>query len=151
MGVGPGELRHLTGRIGELYAAMITRGQMAPSMNQRGYDVVSRQGEHISVKTITTSSHVEFKKSTLHDVHRVIILRINVDIEEEEASIEEIVDQLIDEFRPLCQELQDLYRFGISSRLTARLPIGCILVSAEARSGPYRIVQYDNGTTGSRR
>lgn len=35
-GVSPGELNHLTGRIGELYAAMMTRGQMALDTNQRG-------------------------------------------------------------------------------------------------------------------
>jgi len=50
----------LTGRIGELYAAMITRGQMALETNQRGYDVVSALNERISVKTITTSTHVSF-------------------------------------------------------------------------------------------
>ncbi|RJE79161.1 hypothetical protein [Paracoccus sp. JM45] len=47
------ELRHLTGRIGELYAAMITRGQMAMAVNQVGYDVVSAEGDTISVKTFT--------------------------------------------------------------------------------------------------
>ncbi len=51
-GVAPGELRHLTGRIGELYAAMITRGQMALDTNQRGYDVISAENERISVKTV---------------------------------------------------------------------------------------------------
>ena len=40
-GVAPAEMNHLTGRIGELYVAMITRGQMALETNQRGYDVVS--------------------------------------------------------------------------------------------------------------
>jgi hypothetical protein len=35
-GVSPGERSHLTGRIGELYAAMISRGQMALETNQRG-------------------------------------------------------------------------------------------------------------------
>lgn len=39
-GVTPAELNHLTGRIGELYAAMITRGQMALESKQRGYDVI---------------------------------------------------------------------------------------------------------------
>ena len=34
-GVAPGQLNHLTGRIGELYAAMVTRGQMARATNQR--------------------------------------------------------------------------------------------------------------------
>ena len=49
-GVPPQELRHLCGRIGELYAAMITNGQMANNINQKGYDVVSGIGESISVK-----------------------------------------------------------------------------------------------------
>jgi hypothetical protein len=38
------ELRHLTGRIEELYVAMMTLGQLADSVNQRGYDVVSSTG-----------------------------------------------------------------------------------------------------------
>ena len=46
-GVSPSSLPHLTGRIGELYAAMVTRGQMALARNQRGYDVVSAEGERI--------------------------------------------------------------------------------------------------------
>ena len=37
--VQPTELRHLCGRIGELYAALITNGQMALETNQNGYDV----------------------------------------------------------------------------------------------------------------
>lgn len=45
----PTELRPLTGRIGELYVAMITRGQMALATNQKGGDVVSALGERISV------------------------------------------------------------------------------------------------------
>ncbi len=46
-GVPPTELRHLCGRIGELYAALITNGQMATEVNQRGYDVVSANGERV--------------------------------------------------------------------------------------------------------
>lgn len=40
-GVPPTDLRHLCGRIGELYAALITNGQMTTEVNQQGYDVVS--------------------------------------------------------------------------------------------------------------
>ncbi len=40
-GVPVTELRHLSGRIGELYAALISNGQMATEVNQKGYDVVS--------------------------------------------------------------------------------------------------------------
>ncbi len=50
-GVPATELRHLTGRIGELYAALITNGQMATSVNEKGYDVVCETGERVSVKT----------------------------------------------------------------------------------------------------
>ena len=48
-GVVPAELRHLTGRVDELYTAITTRGQMTLAVNQHGYDVVSADGEHISV------------------------------------------------------------------------------------------------------
>ena len=89
-GVPQAELRHLSGRIGELYAAMITRGQMALAVNQHGYDVVSADGERISLKTITTSSHVSFNLETFDQVDRVIILRLVV--EENEVSIEELLD-----------------------------------------------------------
>ena len=89
-GVPQAELRHLSGRIGELYAAMITRGQMALAVNQHGYDVVSAGGERVSVKTITTSSQVSFNLGTFDQVDRVIILRLLV--EENEVSIEELLD-----------------------------------------------------------
>src|SRR4029079_3312568 len=85
----------LTGRIGELYAAMITRGQMALETNQRGYDVVSALNERISVKTITTSTHVSFNSATFEFVDRVIILRVNVD-QENGISVEEILDESAD-------------------------------------------------------
>ena len=85
----------LTGRIGELYAAMITRGQMALETNKRGYDVVSALNERISVKTITTSTHVSFNSATFEFVDRVIILRVNVD-QENGISVEEILDKSAD-------------------------------------------------------
>lgn len=96
------ELRHLTGRIGELYTAMITRGQMAKAVNQVGYDVVSAEGEKISVKTITSSTHVSFNASTLQHATRVMILQIEV--EENEPSIRELFNCTIEELRPLLRE-----------------------------------------------
>ncbi|EWG99860.1 DUF6998 domain-containing protein [Halomonas sp. BC04] len=81
-GVPATELRHLCGRIGELYAALITNGQMATEVNQQGYDVVSGEGERISVKTTATmgpAGHVTFNANSLEYVDRVIILRINTD------------------------------------------------------------------------
>ncbi|KAF7780900.1 hypothetical protein PMAN_a2009 [Pseudoalteromonas marina] len=76
------ELRHLTGRIGELYAALITNRRMATEVNQAGYDVVSSSGERISVKTtgrMLTGGHISFNTNTLNLVDRIIILRINTD------------------------------------------------------------------------
>ncbi|WP_404365609.1 DUF6998 domain-containing protein [Marinobacter sp.] len=90
-GVPPTELRHLCGRIGELYAALITNGQMATEVNQQGYDVVSASGERISVKTTATmgyGGHVSFNPNSLAFVDRVLVLRINT----EEMQIETLLD-----------------------------------------------------------
>ena len=90
-GVPPTELRHLCGRIGELYAALITNGQMAPEVNQKGYDVVSADGEKISVKTtaiMNYGGHVAFNANSLEFVDRVIVLRINT----EEMQIETLLN-----------------------------------------------------------
>lgn len=75
-GVPATELRHLCGRIGELYAALITNGQMATDVNQHAYDVVSAEGERISVKTTAMSGlngHVSFNPRSLDLVDRVMV------------------------------------------------------------------------------
>lgn len=85
------ELRHLCGRIGELYVAMITNGQLATEVNQKGYDVVSALGERISVKTTAQTGnggHVTFNARSLEFVDRVIVLRINT----EEMQVETLLD-----------------------------------------------------------
>ncbi|PHQ24037.1 hypothetical protein CLH62_18145 [Marinobacter guineae] len=95
-GVPPTELRHLCGRIGELYAALITNGQMATEVNQKGYDVVSGDGERISVKTtarVGTGGHVSFNPSSLDLVDRIIILQINT----EDMQIETLLNAPINE------------------------------------------------------
>ncbi|MEP6880044.1 MAG: hypothetical protein ABI865_14485 [Nitrosospira sp.] len=95
-GIPPTELRHLCGRIGELYAAVITNGQMALKVNQRGYDVVSSGGERISVKTTAmmgTGGHVSFSANSLELVDRVIVLRVNT----EEMQVETILDVPVSE------------------------------------------------------
>ena len=93
-GVRPAELRHFSGRIGELYVAMITRGQMAVATNQKGYDVVGGDGEHISVKTITSRHPISFKDTTLHLADRVIVILLQVD-DESGVTIEEIWDETV--------------------------------------------------------
>jgi hypothetical protein len=90
-GVPPTELRHLVGRIGELYAALVTNGQMATEVNQKGYDVVSGTGERISVKTTAmmgSGGHVAFNPNSLALVDRVMVLRVNT----EEMQVEVLFD-----------------------------------------------------------
>ncbi len=95
-GVPPTELRHLCGRIGELYAALITNGQMATEVNQKGYDVVGVDGEKISVKTTAmmgTGGHVIFNSNTLDQVDRIIVLRVNT----EEMQVETLLNSTTSE------------------------------------------------------
>ncbi len=48
----PTELRHLLGRLGEFHCALEVDGDLAPEVNQRGFDVIRRKdGRTISVKT----------------------------------------------------------------------------------------------------
>ena len=142
-GVPQAELRHLTGRIGELYAAMITRGQMALAVNQKGYDVVSADGERISVKTITTSTHVAFNPETFDQVDRVIVLRLVV--EENEVSIEELLD------RPAAEVLSELRESGGSfiyspgARRQGR-DLSELKVTSAAMYKNIEIRQLENGT-----
>ncbi len=102
-GSNPAELRHLMGRIGELYVAMYTNGNLAEHVNEKGYDVVTKDNERISVKTTTRTSsqgHILFNPNTLYLVDRVIILQFN----EEEMELEIILDETIDEARKLMVE-----------------------------------------------
>lgn len=99
-GVAATELPHLCGRIGELYAALITNGRMADRVNQQGYDVVSAQGERISVKTTAMmggSGHIAFNPNSFAHVDRVIVLRVNT----EEMQIEILFDAPVAEVLPL--------------------------------------------------
>ena len=90
-GTASTELRHLCGRIGELYAAVMTNGQLAGAVNQAGYDVVTRDGERVSVKTTAikgNAGHIDFNPRSLKHVDRVMIFRVN----EEEMEIQALFD-----------------------------------------------------------
>lgn len=144
-GVSPGELRHLTGRIGELYAAMITRGQMALDTNQRGYDVISAENERISVKTVTTANHVSFGANTFELCDRVMVLRVNVD-PEEGVSVEELLDCTTEELREQVTPYGDTYRLPTSSVRKTRKPLTRLLVDNEITFEHYTLRQYESGT-----
>lgn len=141
------ELRHLTGRIGELYAAMITRGQMATAVNQVGYDVVSAEGDRISVKTITSSTKITFNLATIHNASRVMILQIVLD--ETEPSIRELLDCPADDLAPMLRPGSgDLY---VNKLLRVEDPVDQAIPKdlKEVASGVWkhlRVVQLENGT-----
>ncbi|AUM73673.1 DUF6998 domain-containing protein [Paracoccus jeotgali] len=147
-GAPMGELRHLTGRIGELYAAMVTRGQMALAVNQSGYDVVSDEGERISVKTFTSSSHINFNASTLELADRVMVLQIVID--EGEPSIRELLDCSVEELKPKLKNLETNSYLPVHLLLTPKDGAAVVLadlkvVSSGFRSG-FRVDQLENGT-----
>lgn len=143
-GVSPGELNHLTGRIGELYAAMITRGQMALDTNQRGYDVVSASNERISVKTITSSTHVDFNLNTFNHVDRVMVLRVNID-DEKGVSVEELLDAQVETARQLVREQGSKLVYLIKRATREERPVESLEIAGKAPYSDFEIVKYENG------
>lgn len=143
-GVSPSNLGHLTGRIGELYTAMVTRGQMALAVNQQGYDVVRAEGEHISVKTVTSSNHVSFNVATFAAVDRVMIIRINVD--EGDITIEEILDRSATDAKEMMRVGPDRLTFPINSSARQFRDFHELKVIANPLYGNHRMIQYENGT-----
>lgn len=145
-GVPPTELRHLSGRIGELYSALITNGQMATEVNQEGYDVVSFDGERISVKTtamMTSSGHIAFNPNTLNKVDRIIILRINT----EEMQIETLFNDSTENAKELMSKPASNGKVAISLSKLVRSPKKHtnIPVIKSANSDIYTIQELENG------
>lgn len=115
-GADPKELRHLMGRIGELYVAMYANGNLAENVNEKGYDVVTKENERISVKTTARTNNngfVSFNPNTLHFVDRVIILRFN----EEEMELEILLDKPIEEAKLLMSTKSDGKLFIAMSKI----------------------------------
>ncbi|PJA33936.1 MAG: hypothetical protein CO187_00760 [Zetaproteobacteria bacterium CG_4_9_14_3_um_filter_53_7] len=146
-GVPPTELRHLSGRIGELYAALITNGQMATDVNQHGYDIVSSAGERTSVKTTAmmgSSGHISFNSNTLAKVDRVIILRINTD----EMQIETLMNEPVAKAIELMGSLNSSGKVSISLSKLIKQPKerSEILPIRMVRFESYTIQELENGT-----
>lgn len=139
------ELRHLCGRIGELYVAMITNGRMATDVNQRGYDVVSAEGERISVKTTATSvggGHVSFNPRSLAEVDRVIVLRINT----EAMQVETLLDAPIGEAVSLLGPKVKGKRMLPLSRLVRKAVRAEIKSIKEVSHMGYVVLELESGT-----
>ncbi|SEK65794.1 hypothetical protein SAMN05216382_0867 [Sphingomonas palmae] len=140
-------LRHLTGRIGEFYAAMLTRGrQMAGAVNQRGYDVVGFDGERIAVKTVTSSGRATFNPRTLTLVDRIIVLRISTDADNGVA-IETLLDVLRADFDHHLRSLANgEVEFPIRPPRTPARDMDDQAIIAEAAYDRWMVRQYESGT-----
>jgi hypothetical protein len=145
-GVPATELRHLCGRIGELYAALITNGQMAVTVNQQGYDVVSAQGERISVKTTAmmgSSGHVSFNPNSLSQVDRIIVLRVNT----EEMQVETLLDAPVAEALALMAPEGEGKRVLSLSRLVKKpRPRNELKTTNEGTFNGYKIRELESGS-----
>ena len=146
-GVAIQEQRHLIGRIGELYAALMTGGQMAPEVNQAGYDVVSSDGERISVKTTTqqgASGHLSFSTNTLDQVDRVMVFYLNT----EEMQIETLLDASIAEAQSLLTAYgskQNLPLGKLRGSRSSSRPLEEQKVKTETTHGDYVIREFESG------
>ena len=146
-GVPPTELRHLIGRIGELYSALITNGQMATEVNQKGYDVVSGDGDRISVKTTAMmglGGHISFNPRTLHEVDRVMILRVNT----EEMQIEMLFDGGVSEAINLmgAENSQGRSSISLSKLIRTPKPASELKAIRVAEYGNRKIRELENGS-----
>lgn len=122
------------GRIDELYVAMYTNGNLAEHVNEKGYDVVTKDSERISVKTTTRMSgqgHVSFNPNTLQFVDRVIILRFNA----EEMELEILFDKAIEEAELLMTPHND-----------GKLKIAMSKIHKQATFQNYVINELESGT-----
>lgn len=145
-GVPPTELGHLCGRIGELYAALISNGQMALEVNQRGYDVVSGNGERISVKTTAvmgSNSFLTFYANTLPLVDRVMVFRVNT----EEMQVETLLDAPVLEAMNLMSKEANGKRSLPLGRLVPKPPPGVRIQSVRVASYQgYTVRELETGT-----
>ena len=146
-GVPPTELRHLNGRIGELYAALITNGQMATSVNQQGYDVVADNGERVSVKTtgmMSGSGHISFNPNTLSLVDRVIILRVNTEEMQIETLFNDSVEKAIELMAP--PTINGKRNISLSKLITTSPTRSDIPTVSTVQFDNYTINALENGT-----
>lgn len=144
--VPPTELRHLCGRIGELYACVVTNGQMALKVNERGYDVRSATQERISVKTtamLGNSGHISFNSNTLESVDRVMILRINTN----EMQVETLLDAPIADARKMMSQNNDgNLSIALSKLRQKSITPGTDVTVRSALFDGYAIVEHESGS-----
>ena len=75
-GLKPTEVRHLMGRLGEFRCALEVGGTLAPVANQHGFDVLSKSGKKISVKTTAQKTgFIAISSATSNKADELMILQ----------------------------------------------------------------------------
>lgn len=75
-GVKPTEVRHLIGRLGEFECALIVEGELSHRANQHGFDVVTKDGRKISVKTTAQrTGFIAISEKTSHFADDLMLLQ----------------------------------------------------------------------------
>jgi hypothetical protein len=95
-GISPQELRAHTGVIGEAFVADYLGVRLTIANNQRGYDLEDADGLRVSVKTITTSTHISLNEKTLDQVDRIIVVWL--DTIEDQLDVVVVYDSGVEDF-----------------------------------------------------
>ncbi|MBE1282811.1 MAG: hypothetical protein GJ676_05830 [Rhodobacteraceae bacterium] len=99
-GIAPQELRAHTGVIGEAFVADYLGVKLSAENNQHGFDLIDTDGLRVSVKTITTSTGVDLKESTIGLVDRVVVVWLDTD--EDELGVHVVYDASVEQFLQVC-------------------------------------------------
>jgi hypothetical protein len=100
-GISPQELRAHTGVIGEAFVADYLGVKLTSKNNERGFDLLDSDGLRVSVKTITTSTGVDFNEATINLVDRVIVVWI--DTAEDQLAVEVVFDASTEQLMQLAK------------------------------------------------
>jgi hypothetical protein len=121
-GISPQELRAHTGVIGEAFVAEYLKVKLTSTNNQPGYDLIDGDGLRVSVKTITTSSHVTLKASTFNQVDRIIVVWLGTQADELDVVI--VYNKSAEAFHADALPYQGTLRLGRAAMTFPDKPVG---------------------------
>jgi hypothetical protein len=121
-GISPQELRAHTGVIGEAFVADYLGVKLTSINNQRGFDLIDADGLRVSVKTITTSTHVTLNERTSDQVDRVVVVWLGTEADELDLVI--AYDKSVEDFKVDCKPYRGSLRLGRVSMIFPKKPTG---------------------------
>ncbi len=143
-GVPVSELAHLVGRIGNLYVAVHSNGQLAVGHTQLGYDVVSGTGERFSVSAIAGTKikgEINFTRSRLERVDRVATVFFNTD----EMDVQILLDVPVNELEGYVSVQGDKIILPVEQLIPIKKGRTEITVLREVKYKDYMLFELENG------